>query len=68
MHGSISIEDQIMIVGGYATSGDAETEVWTFEDEVGTIINPTLPNRAYSYGIGLYLVPNDFCTQMLSTV
>ena len=50
-----------MIIGGYALSGEAETEVWTFNNEIGIIINPTLPNYDYSFGIGLYLVPFDFC-------
>ena len=49
-----------MIIGG-STSGDAETEVWELENEIGTIINPTLPDGEYAYGLGLYIVPFNFC-------
>ena len=50
-----------MIIGGYASSGDAETEVWELENEIGTIINPTLPSGQYVQGLGLYIVPFNFC-------
>ena len=60
-HGSISLGDQTMIIGGYASSGDAETEVWELENEIGTIINPALPSGQYAYGLGLYIVPFNFC-------
>ena len=41
---------------------DPETEIWNFANENHKIINPTLPNVHYSYGIALYIVPFDFCT------
>lgn len=59
-HGSISAGDQTMIIGGYA-SGDADTEVWRLKDQSGKIINPTLTSGNYLYGLGLYIVPFDFC-------
>ena len=50
-----------MIIGGYASSGDAETEVWELENEFGTIINPTLQSGQYESSFGLYIVPFNFC-------
>ena len=41
---------------------DMETEIWNLTNEYHKLINPTLPYNAYGYGIGLYIVPFDFCT------
>ena len=41
---------------------DLETEIWNFTNENQKIINPTLPNSHYKYGIALYIVPFDFCS------
>ena len=41
---------------------DPETEIWNFTNESYKIINPTLPNYDYEFGIALYIVPFDFCT------
>ena len=50
-----------MIIGGTASSGEAETEVWTLDNKTGTTINPTLPSGEYAFGVGLYIVPFNFC-------
>ena len=41
---------------------DAETEIWDFINESNKVIDPTLQYGDYSYGIGLYIVPFDFCS------
>ena len=41
---------------------DKETEIWQFTNGNNKIINPILKNGDYVGGIGLYLVPFDFCT------
>ena len=41
---------------------DVETEIWNFTNENHKIINPTLPNDRFIYGVALYIVPFDFCT------
>ena len=37
------------------------TEVWEFDNGNDKIIEPTLPDWHYSYGIALYVVEQDFC-------
>ena len=41
---------------------DLETEIWQLTNGNNKIINPTLPDGDYVFGIGLYLVPFNFCT------
>ena len=63
-HGSVSLGDEIMIIGGgtYGVSSMG-TEVWNVIDENYKLINPSLPNYKYrGGGIGLYIVPFNFCT------
>jgi hypothetical protein len=57
-HGSITVGTRTMIVGGW--NGNFETEVWELENQNSTIITPTLSN--YNYGIGLYAVDFNFCS------
>ena len=40
-----------------------ETEVWNFSSGDIRIIDPALPRSEYAVGIGLYLVPLDFCSK-----
>ena len=44
------------------TFSDAETEIWDFINGSNRLIDPTLGDREYMYGIGLYIVPFDFCS------
>ena len=37
------------------------TEVWEFENGNNKIIQPTLPDDDYAFGIALYVVEKDFC-------
>ena len=39
-----------------------QTEIWDFVNGSNKVIDPTLRNFAYSYGIGLYIVPFNFCS------
>ena len=41
---------------------DAETEVLDFINGSKKLIDPTLPDGDYVRGIGLYIVPFDFCS------
>ena len=41
---------------------DAETEIWNFGNETHRVVNQTLPNNEYAVGIGLFIVPFNFCT------
>ena len=41
---------------------DLETEIWNINNESNKIIDPVLPHTEYCLGIGLYIVPFDFCT------
>ena len=41
---------------------DAETEIWDFINENNKMVDPTLPDNKYVLGIGLYIVPFDFCS------
>ena len=53
-----------MIVGGDTDDPNqwpAVTEVWDLENNVGEVINPTLPRTNYSWGVALFLVTDDFC-------
>ena len=77
-HESISFGNEFMVIGGSSLDdrlvyfqnifgekiffSDPETEIWQFANGNNEIINPTLPDNDYIYGIGLYLVPFDFCT------
>ena len=38
------------------------TEIWNIIDENQKVIDPTLPGSDYAYGIGLFIVPFDYCT------
>ena len=65
-HGSITLGTEAMIIGGenddINSFSDLETEIWNFTNENHKVINPTIPNTDYKYGIALYIVPFDFCT------
>ena len=77
-HGSIELENEVMVIGGWYPGGrllnfydyflikfffsDWKTEILNLTNEANKIINPTLKNGDYCNGIGLYLVPFDFCT------
>ena len=41
---------------------DMETEIWNVTNETNKVVNPTLQNEDYVMGIGLYIVPFNFCT------
>ena len=51
-----------IIFDDYNIFSDAETEIWDFINENNRVIDPTLPREMYAYGIGLYIVPFDFCS------
>ena len=38
-----------------------ETEVWDFTTGDSRVIDPTLSNNQFAYGVGLYLVPIGYC-------
>ena len=62
-HGSITLGDETMVIGGFDPDRyDPETEIWNFTNENHKVVYPRLPNGNYEYGIGLYIVPFDFCT------
>ena len=77
-HGSIKLGNDVMIIGGAASDerlgnffdffliidffSDLETEIWNFTNESNKVVNPILPSGNYDDGIGLYLVPFNFCT------
>ena len=77
-HGSIQLGDEFMVIGGWSSDGrlvffyyyfwiidffsDLETEIWNFGNSTTRVVNPTLPNGDYGGGIGLYIVPFNFCT------
>ena len=44
------------------TFSDAETEIWDFLTATNKVVDPTLQHRDYMFGIGLYIVPFDFCS------
>ena len=37
------------------------TEIWELEIGTNKIIEPTLPDDHYAWGIALYVVDKDFC-------
>ena len=77
-HGSIALKNEWMVIGGWNDDGvqvnihdyflfiyffsKMDTEIWNLSDETNKMVNPTLPNYDYNYGIGLYIVPFNFCT------
>ena len=50
----------IFLVIGFFS--DKETEIWNLTNGTNRVIKPTLPKNDYATGIGLYIVPFDFCT------
>ena len=62
-HGSItSSRFATIVIGGDAFSlEDLETETWNSIDGDTRFIDPTLKKDNYQIGIGLWLVPDDFC-------
>ena len=63
-HGAIISGSKIMIVGGDTDDPNqwpAGTEVWDLENNVGEVIDPSLPRTNYSWGVALFLVTDDFC-------
>ena len=77
-HGSITLENTVMVIGGSSSDGrlvyfhdyfliidffsDKATEIWNVTDETNKVVNPMFPNWDYMNGIGLYIVPFNFCT------
>ena len=77
-HGSIALENIVMVIGGYSDDDRLvyfhdyfliinffsvkETEIWNMTNGTNKVVNPTLPNWDYVAGIGLYIVPFNFCT------
>ena len=41
---------------------EKETEIWNFTNQTNKVVNPILPNSDYIRGIGLYIVPFNFCS------
>ena len=64
-HSSITFRSETMILGGGGTYEDLgvpmETEIWTFDTETTSEINPILPYNEYLGGTVLFLVDNGFC-------
>ena len=64
-HSSITFRSETMILGGGGTYEDLgvpmETEIWTFDTETTSKINPILPYNEYLGGTVLFLVDNGFC-------
>ena len=64
-HSSITSRSKTMIVGGagtYETFGEPmETEIWTFDSETTSVINPTVSYNEYRDGTVLFLVDHGFC-------
>ena len=62
-HGSIILNGETMVIGGDPTKNtDAETEIWNFTNGDHKVVPPTLRKGRYDQGIGLYIVPFDFCS------
>ena len=77
-HGSIELGNDLMVIGGSSSDhrlvyffdyfliidffSDLETEIWNFTNESNKVVNPILPDDDYAVGIGLYIVPFNFCT------
>ena len=63
---SILLDDEIMVIGGHTFnknfSSDLEIEIWNFKNEKHKVITQSVPNGHFWFGIGLYIVPFDFCT------
>ena len=38
-----------------------ETEIWNFDTEDHKVVNPAIQQGTVGYGIGLFIVPFDFC-------
>ena len=38
-----------------------DTEIWEFEAGNNNVIDPSLPDWDYAYGIALFVVDADFC-------
>ena len=39
------------------------TEIWNFENNEVTNVNQSIPSGKYNSGFGLYLVPDNFCSE-----
>ena len=39
-----------------------ETEIWDYDNGGNNIIDPILGRDEYAHGIGIYLVPLNFCS------
>ena len=56
----VYFHDYFLIIDFFS---DTETEIWNLTDETNKVVNPTLAsNWDYSYPMGLYIVPFNFCT------
>jgi len=61
-HNSITIGGQTMTIGGYFNGRTPlVTEVWELENGNDKLIQPTLTDHDYAWGIALYAVEKDFC-------
>lgn len=59
-HASISNGHEIMILGGWFSEKEAETENWNIESQDVMLIDPTLRDTDY-YNLALFVVEKNFC-------
>ena len=52
----------LCISNDWTIFSSVETEIWEFNYGNKKVVDPTLPADDFAYGIGLYIVPFDFCT------
>ena len=63
-HGSITFSGLTIVIGGYSVSNDYVLgEVWNLAPKANTSVklNGDFNRGAYSFGLGLYLVNDNFC-------
>jgi len=65
-HGSILLDDEIMVIGGYSSQDfpvktDLEIEIWNLTNETDRTTNQIASSNDYTH-MGLYIVPYNFCT------
>ena len=49
-----------MILGGWFSESEAETEKWNIESQNGILVDPTLKDSDY-YNLALFVVDRNFC-------
>ena len=55
-----------MIIGGQTSTTHnlkLDTELWNLSNGDKEIIGPIIQDKTYHLGIGLYVVPIDFCSK-----